>query len=43
MGPVDGVIVLTNADDGDPLRYVNQAFTLLGPVVTKAVTPPDSS
>ncbi len=36
-----GVIVLTNADDGDPLRYVNQAFTLLSPAVAKAVTPPD--
>lgn len=32
-----GVIVLTNADDGDPLRYVAQAFTLLGPPIAKAV------
>jgi CubicO group peptidase (beta-lactamase class C family) len=38
-----GVIVLTNANDGDPLRYVNQAFMLLGPAVAKAVTPPDTS
>ena len=32
-----GVIVLTNANDGDPLRYVDQAFKLLTPAVTHAV------
>jgi CubicO group peptidase (beta-lactamase class C family) len=36
-----GVIVLTNANDGDPLRYVDQAFTLLNSAVAKAVAPPD--
>jgi hypothetical protein len=30
------VIVLTNANDGDPLRYVNEAFTIVGPVSAKA-------
>jgi CubicO group peptidase (beta-lactamase class C family) len=34
-----GVIVLTNANDGDPLRYVDQAFNLLSPAVTHATTP----
>jgi CubicO group peptidase (beta-lactamase class C family) len=38
------VIVLTNANDGDPGRYVDQAFTLLTPAVVKATavskTPP---
>lgn len=33
-----GVIVLTNANDGEPLRYVDQAFTLLNPAVTRAMT-----
>ena len=32
-----GVIVLTNADDGDPGRYLDQAFTLLTPAVKRAV------
>ena len=38
-----GVIVLTNANDGEPQRYVDQAFTLLTPVVTHATeeTKPD--
>lgn len=31
-----GVIVLTNANDGDPLRYVNQAFTIVGPAIARA-------
>ena len=31
-----GVIVLTNAEDGEPGRYVNQAFTIVGPAVAKA-------
>jgi D-alanyl-D-alanine carboxypeptidase len=35
-----GVIVLTNANDGDPLRYVDQAFTLVGPTVARAVAAP---
>ena len=37
-----GVIVLTNANDGDPLRYVNQAFTLLSPAAAKVVTVPET-
>ena len=28
-----GVIVLTNADDGDPRRYVDQTFKLVGPAI----------
>jgi D-alanyl-D-alanine carboxypeptidase len=35
-----GVIVLTNAEDGQPSLYVNQAFAILGPVIAKAVEPP---
>lgn len=31
-----GVIVLTNAQDGDPGAYREQAFKLLGPVIAKA-------
>jgi hypothetical protein len=34
------VIVLTNANDGDPMRYVNQAWTILGPVVKRATEKP---
>src|SRR3989440_4323102 len=34
-----GVIVLTNADDGDPFRYIDEAFLLLNPAVAKAVGP----
>ncbi len=37
-----GVIVLTNAEDGDPFRYIDQAFVLLNPAVAKAVAPPDT-
>ncbi|PYQ08366.1 MAG: serine hydrolase [Acidobacteria bacterium] len=37
-----GVIVLTNANDGDPLRYVNQAFTLLSPAAAKVMTVPET-
>src|SRR5438034_3355369 len=37
-----GVIVLTNANDGDPFRYNDQAFVLLNPAVAKAVAPPDT-
>ncbi len=34
------VIVLTNANDGDPVRYVDQAFRIVGPAVAKAVEEP---
>jgi len=34
-----GVIVLTNANDGDPLKYTDQAFHLLEPAITKATAP----
>jgi len=34
-----GVIVLTNADDGNPELYVKQIFALLAPAIKKAVTP----
>src|SRR5207249_10168194 len=34
-----GVIVLTNAEDGDPFRYIDQAFVLLNPAVANAVAP----
>ena len=37
-----GVIVLTNANDGDLFRYNDQAFVLLNPAVAKAVAPPDT-
>jgi D-alanyl-D-alanine carboxypeptidase len=30
-----GLILLTNANDGEPLRYVNQAFALLSPAFAK--------
>ena len=44
FSPADklGIIVLTNANDGDPLRYVNQAFTMLTTAVRKAAAPPTS-
>jgi hypothetical protein len=32
--------VLTNANDGDPIRYVDQAFTILTPAVKQATAPP---
>lgn len=35
-----GVIALANADDGDPWRYVEQAFKLLAPAVAQATKPP---
>jgi CubicO group peptidase (beta-lactamase class C family) len=35
-----GVIILTNANDGDPIRYVDQAFTILGPAVKQATAMP---
>jgi CubicO group peptidase (beta-lactamase class C family) len=31
-----GVIVLTNSDDGDPRRYVDQAFAIVGPAIARA-------
>ncbi|MBW7883162.1 MAG: serine hydrolase [Caldilineaceae bacterium] len=34
-----GVIVLTNADDGLPLHYVNKAFEWIVPAVVKAAAP----
>jgi CubicO group peptidase (beta-lactamase class C family) len=34
------VIVLTNANDGDPQRYVDQAFTLVGPAIARATARP---
>lgn len=33
------VIVLTNADDGEPLMYVEKAFQWVAPAILKAVTP----
>jgi Beta-lactamase len=38
-----GVIVLTNANDGNPVDYVNQAFTLLTPAITKATAAPETA
>jgi CubicO group peptidase (beta-lactamase class C family) len=35
-----GVIVLVNGYDADPLFYVNQAFTIVGPAVAKATETP---
>jgi CubicO group peptidase (beta-lactamase class C family) len=45
FAPVEklGVIVLTNANDGTPMDYVNQAFTLVTPAVSKATAPRDSA
>lgn len=34
-----GVIVLTNANDGEPTKYVDQAFRLLNPAVARATAP----
>lgn len=34
-----GVIVLTNADDGSPNTYLEQAFNVVGPAILKAATP----
>lgn len=38
-----GVIVLTNANDGDPGRYIEQAFTILNPAVARATEKPKDS
>jgi D-alanyl-D-alanine carboxypeptidase len=35
-----GIIVLTNADDGNPEFYVDRIISLLAPAVKKAATPP---
>ena len=45
LAPADklGVIVLTNADDGDPVRYIDQAFTLLTPAVKRAAEAPKAA
>lgn len=42
IAPADklGIIVLTNANDGDSIRYVDQAFTILTPAVKQATAPP---
>jgi D-alanyl-D-alanine carboxypeptidase len=42
IAPADklAVIVLTNSNDGEPGRYVDQAFTLLTPAVAKATAAP---
>lgn len=42
IAPADklAVIVLTNANDGDPGRYVDQAFLLLTPAIAKATAAP---
>ena len=37
-----GVIVLTNAIDGDPRHYLNQAFSILTPAVAHATAPPET-
>ncbi len=31
---------MTNANDGDPVRYVDQAFAILTPAVKRATSPP---
>lgn len=42
IAPADklAVIVLTNANDGNPMDYVNQAFTIVGPAMTRAAEKP---
>jgi D-alanyl-D-alanine carboxypeptidase len=42
FSPADklGIIVLTNANDGEPVRYVNQAFTILTGAIRKAAATP---
>jgi CubicO group peptidase (beta-lactamase class C family) len=35
-----GVIVLTNADDGNPLDFAEKAFQWVGPAILRAVAPP---
>jgi D-alanyl-D-alanine carboxypeptidase len=38
-----GVVVLTNADDGDPLKYTDKAFQWVAPAIVKAATPPPAA
>jgi CubicO group peptidase (beta-lactamase class C family) len=35
-----GIIVLSNADDCDPSVFINQIYSMLVPVIKRAVTPP---
>ena len=35
-------IVLTNADDGEPSFYIEQAYTMIAPALRKATAPPPS-
>jgi CubicO group peptidase (beta-lactamase class C family) len=35
-----GVIVLTNADDGEPWFFLEQIFTIMAPAILKAAQPP---
>jgi D-alanyl-D-alanine carboxypeptidase len=35
-----GVIVLTNADDGEPVKYTDKAFQWVAPAIVKATAPP---
>ncbi|MFB3080263.1 MAG: serine hydrolase [Nitrosomonadaceae bacterium] len=35
-----GIIVLTNANDGNPGLYLNKAFEIVGPAITQATSPP---
>lgn len=41
MCPADkiAVIVLTNANDGDPSRYVKRAFQWVAPAILKVAAP----
>ena len=34
------VVALTNSNDGDPIRYVNQAFAIVGPALARATEQP---
>ena len=34
-----GVIVLTNADDGEPVKYADKAFAWVAPAIVKTTTP----
>jgi len=35
-----GVVVLTNADDGNPLQFADKAFQWVAPAIVKAAVPP---
>lgn len=45
MVPADkfGVIVLTNAEDGQPSLYVNQAYAIVAPAIAKATAAPPAT